>query len=137
MNTDVQSCARAGDQRETQGAELCPVSRRKFLGAMGVGVAAPAVCLMGKAQAQSAAFVIREDRFGRIFPRLPAFAATSPELAAALTDIGKPEGVMDAKDPLERGPIELITDPALSVNNPDNTIIPRARRSWVSSSTTT
>jgi hypothetical protein len=121
MNTDVQSCARAGDQRKAQGAEQRPVSRRKFLGAIGVGVAAPAVCLMGKAQAQSAAFVIREDRFGRIFPRLPPFAATSPQLAAALTDIGKPEGVMDAKDPLERGPILLITDPTLSVNNPDNT----------------
>ena len=121
MNTDVQSCARASDQRETQGAEQRPVSRRKFLGAIGVGVAAPAVCLMGKAQAQSAAFVIREDRFGRIFPRLPPFAATSPQLAAALTDIGKPGGVMDAKDPLERGPILLITDPTLSVNNPDNT----------------
>ena len=121
MNTDVQSCARAGDQRKAHGAEQRPVSRRKFLGAIGVGVAAPAVCLMGKAQAQSAVFVIREDRFGRIFPRLPPFAATSPQLAAALTDIGKPEGVMDAKDPLERGPILLITDPTLSVNNPDNT----------------
>ena len=27
---------------------------------------------------------------------------------------------MDAKDPLERGPILLITDPALSINNPNN-----------------
>ena len=121
MNTDVQSCARAGDQRETQGAELCPVSRRKFLGAIGVGVAAPAVCLMGKAQAQSAAFVIREDRFGRIFPRPAAVRATESAARRGADGHRQAGGIMDAKDPLERGPILLITDPALSVNNPDNT----------------
>jgi Animal haem peroxidase len=35
-------------------------------------------------------------------------------------DIGKPGGILDAKDDLSQGPVLLITDPSLSVNNPDN-----------------
>jgi hypothetical protein len=100
------------------------LSRRGFLGALGVGAGAmaPGVCMMsGAAQAQTAAsFTIREDRFGRIFPTLPAFARPSPQLTAALMEIGKPGGMMDAKDQLDKGPILLITDPNLSINNPDN-----------------
>jgi hypothetical protein len=65
--------------------------------------------------------VIREDRFGRMFPRLPAFAEPSAELEAALVDIGKAGGILDAKDDLARGPIDLIVDPALSANNPNST----------------
>ncbi|GAB3494978.1 peroxidase family protein [Amycolatopsis cihanbeyliensis] len=34
--------------------------------------------------------------------------------------MGKPGGLMDAKDPLEEGPIRLITHPELSPNNVDN-----------------
>jgi hypothetical protein len=60
------------------------------------------------------------NSFGRMFPSLPAFAAPSDALAAALIDIGRPGGIMDAKDDLAAGPIRLITDPALSANNPDN-----------------
>ena len=116
----------------SEAAKSCPfhgpkpaeaLSRRGFLGALGAGALAPGVCAMGAAHAggvQPQAFVIREDRFGRIFPNLPAFARPSPQLTAALMELGKPEGIMDAKDPLDRGPVLLITDPALSVNNPDN-----------------
>jgi hypothetical protein len=98
------------------------LSRRGFLGALGAaGAMAPGVCMMsGAAQAQAASFTLREDRFGRIF-QLPPFATSSPQLIAALNELGKAGGIMDAKDPLEQGPILLITDPALSVNNPDNT----------------
>src|SRR5437764_502517 len=39
---------------------------------------------------------------------------------AALRDIGKPGGILDAKDPLDKGPVLLITDPSLSANNPNN-----------------
>jgi heme peroxidase len=97
------------------------VSRRGFLGALGAaGAMAPGVCLMGAAaNAQTVTTTLREDRFGRIF-QLPPFATPSPQLTAALTELGKPGGIMDAKDPLDRGPILLITDPTLSVNNPDN-----------------
>ena len=78
---------------------------------MGVGSAA---------HAQTVATTIREDRFGRIF-HLPPFATPSPQLTAALTELGKVGGIMDAKDPLEVGPVRLITEPALSPNNPDST----------------
>ena len=33
-------------------------------------------------------FVLREDRFGRMFPRLAPFAEPSPELEAALLEMG-------------------------------------------------
>ena len=59
-------------------------------------------------------------RFGRMFGKLPAFASDTPEIRAALLDIGKPGGIMDAKDKLSEGPIKLITDPALSAHNPNN-----------------
>jgi hypothetical protein len=59
-------------------------------------------------------------RFGRMFGKLPPFAPDTPQVRAALLEIGKPGGIMDAKDDLEAGPIKLITDPALSKNNPDN-----------------
>ena len=35
-------------------------------------------------------------------------------------DTGKPGGFMDAKDALERGPVDLIVDLTLSENNPNN-----------------
>jgi hypothetical protein len=62
-------------------------------------------------------------RFGRIFGKLPPFASDTPEIRAALLDIGKPDGIMDAKDKLSEGPVKLITDPALSQTNPNNPIL--------------
>jgi len=59
------------------------------------------------------------DRFGRMFD-LPSFAEPSQELRAALIELGRPGGIMDANDPLEVGPIRLITEPELSPNNRDN-----------------
>lgn len=59
------------------------------------------------------------DTFGRMF-RLPPFAEPGTALAAALMEIGRPGGIMDARDPLSQGPVALIIDPALSVNNRDN-----------------
>lgn len=100
------------------------VSRRGFLGALGAATAiTPAVCVMGgPALAADRLPIIREDRFGRMFPSLPPFFETAtPHLAAALMEIGKPGGLMDAKDALEQGPVLLITDPALSANNPNST----------------
>jgi hypothetical protein len=59
------------------------------------------------------------QHFGRIF-RLPPFARQSPKVEAALRELGKPGGLLDARDPLEAGPKQLIVDPSLSVNNPNN-----------------
>ena len=59
-------------------------------------------------------------RFGRMFATLPPFGSDTPQVREALLDVGRAGGLMDAKDKLSEGPVKLITDPALSVNNPDN-----------------
>src|SRR4029450_9705652 len=103
------------------------ISRRKFLRAIGLGivVSGTSSVLPGRAaHAQYAThrrFVIPEDRFGRLFPQLPTFAAPSAQLEAALLELGKPGGILDAKDALDQGPVLLITEPAPSQNNPNNT----------------
>ncbi len=61
-----------------------------------------------------------QGRFGRMFPRLPAFAADTPTMRAALMAVGAKNGIMDAKDNTEVHPSKLITEPAHSLNNPDN-----------------
>jgi Animal haem peroxidase len=63
---------------------------------------------------------VDSGRFGRIFVNLPPFADDTPAVRAALLEAGELKGVMDAKDKLSAGPIQLITDPALSANNPNN-----------------
>ncbi|MGH7304574.1 MAG: peroxidase family protein [Candidatus Rokuibacteriota bacterium] len=102
------------------------MNRRTFLGALGAGAmasGASGLLAPNSAVAQRSrprAFVIREDRFGRMFPGLRAFADSSPRLLNALREIGKPGGMLDAKDDLAAGPINLIVNPDLSRNNPDN-----------------
>ncbi|MGH8611185.1 MAG: peroxidase family protein [Gammaproteobacteria bacterium] len=59
-------------------------------------------------------------RFGRMFVNLPPFAPPNNAVRAALMELGKPGGLVDAKDDLAAGPIALIVDPALNVNNPNN-----------------
>jgi len=102
-------------------------SRREFLGTMGTVAwsassfgALPLLQPAQQSQHSGRRFVLREDRFGRMFTRLPPFAEPSPELEAALLDIGKAGGILDAKDALERGPVDLIVDPLLSANNPNS-----------------
>jgi hypothetical protein len=107
---------------------MTTISRRHFLGALGAGAIAASTSSLfspSVAHAQQVArpprFVIREDRFGRIFPQLdPFYPEASPRLLSALREIGKPGGLLDAKDALDKGPIALIVDPALSANNPNN-----------------
>jgi len=62
---------------------------------------------------------VRSDRFGRIF-RLPPFAEPGRRVDAALRELGKPGGQLDADDELAAGPKALIVDPLLSANNPNN-----------------
>jgi hypothetical protein len=92
-------------------------SRRRFIELMAAGAAAAAAgAVPGAAFAQTA----RPDRFGRLFATLPPFARASEAVTAALMEIGKPAGIMDARDALERGPVDLIVDPALSAINRNN-----------------
>jgi hypothetical protein len=97
--------------------------RRRFLRRAGIGVAAAAALGTDSAGARIEPPVVptRGGRnFGRLFPDLPPFAEATPALDAALRELGRPGGLMDARDALDRGPVDLIVDPALSVDNPNN-----------------
>lgn len=59
------------------------------------------------------------DGFMRMF-HLPPFAAPTPAVTAALSELGRRGGLMDARDNLAAGPVALIIDPALNVNNPNS-----------------
>jgi hypothetical protein len=67
--------------------------------------------------------------FGRIFPNLPPFAEANDTVRAALLEVGKPGGILDAQDDLGAGAKALIVDPSVNGNpnssssygaNPDN-----------------
>ncbi len=115
------------------------LSRRKFLGTLGAGAVvsgSSSLLPLRRAYAQQSRpqrFVIREDRFGRMFPELdPFFRENTPSLRAALRDIGKLGGRLDARDSLigdpanpkernsEAAAVDLIVVPALSANNLNN-----------------
>ncbi|HET9444557.1 MAG TPA: heme peroxidase family protein [Acidimicrobiales bacterium] len=109
----------------------CPMSRRRFLQAIGLGAAAtvtapvlgaavPAAAAAGAGVAGTSPAARYEANFGRMFAKLPAFATPSQGLTEALIDLGRPGGVLDAQDDLSAGPVQLIVNPALSVNNPDH-----------------
>ena len=115
------------DSTRLDAGRVARVTRRRFLGGagstvLGVGAAAAAGCVDGSSLSP------RPDRgrpeaagsFSRMFPRLRPFAHDSEGLHEAFVDIGKPGGLLDAADDLAAGPVELILDGALSVNNPDN-----------------
>jgi hypothetical protein len=105
---------------ESRDTEAQGVTRRGFLTGIGAG-AAGAVVLPTEAIAQQTppSSPTRPDRFTRIF-RLQPFAAPSPQVQQALRALGAPGGLLDALDPLQEGPIRLITNPELSPNNRDN-----------------
>ncbi len=102
------------------------MNRRSFIATVGAGALAlgSPMALAQRMPIRQRRFVISSDRFIRMFQELPPFAEPSSALAAALNELGKPGGILDAKDALDRGPINLIVDPALSLgnrNNPGNT----------------
>jgi hypothetical protein len=112
------------------------IDRRKFLQGIGAAAAAGTVTGAGLGPVEALAFQSGDRRrddsdrrgddsdpnsFDRIFNDLRPFAEPSSAVTRALIELGKKGGLMDAKDPLEVGPILLITDPANSANNPDNT----------------
>jgi hypothetical protein len=67
--------------------------------------------------------------FGRIFPSLPPFAEANDTVRAALLEVGRQGGILDAQDNLAAGPKALIVNPTVNGNptatnpygtNPDN-----------------
>lgn len=103
---------------------LTQYSRRRFLGVLGLSAAGAMMTgsgdLAGAPVAAAQSLVPEEDHFGRMFPNLPPAALPTPQTEAAFMELGKPGGLLDAKDALARGPVLLITDPALSANNRNN-----------------
>src|SRR5262249_59305017 len=93
-------------------------SRRSFLGRVGAGAAVMGAG--GLLQAEGAAakpggsrsqhvYSTAAGHFGRIFNDLPPFAAANAQVEAALRDIGKPGGILDARDARDPGPALPIT----------------------------
>jgi len=116
------------------------ITRRAFVGGASLGaagaVAAKAGGLLGDtttqapvAQPAAARGAARAGtrnplNFGRMFSNLPPFAEDAEDVQAALREIGRPGGIMDANDDLAAGPVPLITDESLQQvnrNNPTNT----------------
>jgi Animal haem peroxidase len=95
--------------------------RRKFLRACGSAFALGSAGLLGMQSVFAQRFMLRPEKFGRMFTGLaPFFEQPSAALNAALLEIGKPGGILDARDDLTAGPAALIADAALSANNPNN-----------------
>jgi hypothetical protein len=110
------------------------LTRRRALGRLGIGAAGmlagpgllgptPGAKAAGTAAPRGCAAAGRgadPSRFGRLFGDLKPFAEPGPRLTAALLELGKPGGLLDANDDLSAGPVRLITDPSLSATNPNN-----------------
>ena len=102
-------------------------SRRGFLGRAGIGAGAVAtsgatgLIYPAVAHGQEPAARTSPLNFGRMFSdRLPSFADPTPSVKAALREVGKLGGIMDAKDDLTAGPVNLIVNLDLSRNNPNS-----------------
>ena len=102
------------------------INRRDFFTTIGIGAAAcnilPALwpsttIAQGKSVTPAE---IHGDNFSRLFKDLPSFAEPSSKLERALIELGAPDGLMDARDPLHEGPVRLITVPEFSANNRDS-----------------
>jgi heme peroxidase len=118
-------------------------SRRDFLkgvgatgaglvaGTLGTGTAGAATGgrIRRPAQYSRAGTPLNPADFGRMFPKLPPFAEANDTVRAALVEVGKQGGILDAKDDLTAGGKRLIVDPTVNGNptadnpygsNPDN-----------------
>src|ERR1044071_335622 len=114
------------------GADGGSVGRRGFLAGIGLGTVGavgsaalrPTEAIAQMIREEAAVVATQPDRFGRMFPNLPSFMNTSQptfqRVIDAITDMTQFGGILDAKDPLGRGPVQLITDPAASANNQNN-----------------
>ena len=102
------------------------IGRRRFLAGLGISAAGVLTLSNVEALAEVAEGPVPtsapDPRFSRMF-QLPAFAnPQSTAVRDAMIDIGKPGGMMDAADPLNEGPIRLITNPELSPRNVDQDV---------------
>jgi hypothetical protein len=106
------------------------ITRRAFMGGAGLGaagaVAAKAGGFLGGGPGAGpstepvAAGFRTSLNFGRMFPGLPPFAEPTEDVQAALREVGRPGGIMDANDNLAAGPVALIVDETLNQVNRNN-----------------
>ena len=101
------------------------VTRRGFLGGIGAGAvgAAGAIAHPDSAAAQQRPDIAttRPDRFSRLFGQLPSFAENNMRVQSALRELGAKNGLLDAKDDLAAGPLNLILNPGHNLDNPTTT----------------
>ena len=127
---------------ETSDEHAGAFSRRAFIGKVGAGAGALAASgtfgLFAAPPARSQFAATSPVVFGRMFPDLGPANSASDRVRAALRDIGKPGGILDAADNLARRPGRADRRSQPEPEQPEQPArTPRARRSWVSSSTTT
>ncbi|HEY7021468.1 MAG TPA: twin-arginine translocation signal domain-containing protein, partial [Ktedonobacterales bacterium] len=97
------------EPREEFAASVKQLTRRRFLGHAGAAAAGAVIALRldmlldVQAAPLPSGLPAFPGAFGRIFPTLPPFAPASDAIKAALIDIGKPGGLLDAKDDLSQG----------------------------------
>src|SRR5690348_1230700 len=98
------------EPREEFETSLQHLTRRRFLGQAGAAAAGAVIALRldllldVQAAALPSGLPAFPGAFGRLFPTLPPFAPASDAVKAALVDIGKPGGLLDANDDLSQGP---------------------------------
>jgi hypothetical protein len=103
-------------ERKRKQTAILNRDRRRFLKIVGAGAATTwAGGALGIPYARSAQppDVARPGSFGRMF-RLPPFAPPTDAVREALSELGKAGGLMDAKDNLSAGPVELIINAGLN-----------------------
>ena len=99
-------------------------SRRGFLGRAGIGagaVATSGATTLLRAPAAHGQAPQSPINFGRMFSdRLPAFARNDSFVRSLMRELGKVGGIMDARDDLAAGPVNLIVDETLQQRNRNN-----------------
>ena len=101
--------------------QLGQLSRRMLLASVGTAAVGSAMRRVVAAETRSRhPFAIGEDRFSRLFPALRPFAQPSRKVNQAMLELGRPGGILDAMDDLTAGPVQLITNLDLSLNNPNS-----------------
>lgn len=110
--------------RTRQSAFACHASRTSSLRVAAAVLVALVLSLAAAPVRSQATDQALPGRFGRMFGELSPFAPPTPTVRSALLELGKPGGLLDARDDLEAGPVALIVDLSLSKNNPNSPLHP-------------
>jgi hypothetical protein len=98
-------------------------TRRRFLGTVGAGALATGAAL-GAGGDGTPPRAPERAGFSRMFPGLPPFAEPSEGLTEALVEIGRPGGILDAKDDLSLGAKDLFLEKYLFTDGTSYRFVP-------------